>query len=130
MEYARRGRYRRLEVNRGLPARMLLKYFVRDGDEWEISAEVRSMVEFQAGEPVRADAVAAVFDLVLLRNVLLYFPQQDQRMRADGCVSDDASAWSFVAGECGAGGGFYESFGWSSQADCYFYRPVAVRGRV
>ena len=33
IEYAQRGRYRRMEVNRGLPARMLVKYLVRDGDE-------------------------------------------------------------------------------------------------
>src|SRR5215469_3929717 len=47
VEYARKGRYRRLEVNRGLPARMLLKYMTRDGEEWEVQPKIRAMCEFQ-----------------------------------------------------------------------------------
>ncbi len=45
--YAQRGRYRRLEVNRGLPARMLLKYLIRDEEEWEVSQNLRNLCEFQ-----------------------------------------------------------------------------------
>ncbi len=50
LEYARQGRYRRIDVNRGLPARMLVKYLERDGDVWEVSPTVRAMCEFRAGE--------------------------------------------------------------------------------
>jgi chemotaxis protein methyltransferase CheR len=42
IDYAQRARYRRLEVNRGLPARMLLKYTVHDGEEWEIRPRIRA----------------------------------------------------------------------------------------
>jgi len=78
IEYAQRGRYRRMEVNRGLPARMLLKYLVRDGDEWEVTQELRPMCEFQYANLCAPLPRLPVFDLVLLRNVLLYFPQQDR----------------------------------------------------
>ena len=44
---ARRGSYRRLEVNRGLPARMLVKYLTRDGEEWEIAPKLKSICEFR-----------------------------------------------------------------------------------
>src|SRR5216684_1590683 len=75
VDYARRGRYRRLEVNRGLPARMLLKYMEREGEEWAVCARVRSMCDFQYANLSTPLPKLPVFDLVLLRNVLLYFPQ-------------------------------------------------------
>jgi len=84
IEYARRGRYRRLEVNRGLPARMLVKYLVRHDDEWEIVAALRSMCDFRYANLCAPLPELPIFDLVLLRNVLLYFPQQDR-----SCVFSD-----------------------------------------
>ena len=90
VEMARRGRYRRMEVNRGLPARMLVKYLERDGEEWVMSAAVRGMCEFVQANLCAPLPRLPVFDLVLLRNVLLYFPQQERRARvsrgdADRC---------------------------------------------
>src|SRR5579871_2170632 len=79
IDYARRGRYRRLEVNRGLPARMLLKYLQREGEEWAVSPAIRSMCEFHCANLRAPLPGLPVFDLVLLRNVLLYFPQEDRR---------------------------------------------------
>lgn len=93
--YAQRGCYRRLEVNRGLPARMLLKYLVRDGEEWKVSPAIRSMCEFHYANLCGSLPNLPVFDLVLLRNVLLYFPPQDRsllfksvyrQMAPDGCL--------------------------------------------
>ena len=89
IEYAKRGRYRRMEVNRGLPARMLLKYLAREGDEWEIAPELRTMCEFAQADLCAPLPELPGFDLVLLRNVLLQLPQRDvssvfyQGVRAD-----------------------------------------------
>jgi len=126
IEYAQRGRYRRLEVNRGLPARMLLKYLVRDGDEWEVAPELRPLCEFQYANLCAPLPKLPAFDLVMLRNVLLYFPQQDR-----SCVFSD------VYRQMRPGG--YLMLGAAEQAedstnlfqaefakDCYFYRPVPV----
>jgi chemotaxis protein methyltransferase CheR len=77
-QYAQRACYRRLEVNRGLPARMLLKYFTRDKEEWQVNALVRSMCEFRQGNLCAELSSLPTFDLVLLRNVLLYFPQPER----------------------------------------------------
>ncbi len=44
IDWAQRGRYRLLDVNRGLPARMLLKYLVRDGDEWQVTDSIERCV--------------------------------------------------------------------------------------
>jgi chemotaxis protein methyltransferase CheR len=126
VEYAKRGRYRRLEVNRGLPARMLVKYLVRDGDEWEVTAKVRAMCEFRCAKLCAPLPKLPLFDLVLLRNVLLYFPQHDR-----GCVFDDVYRHTAPGG--------YLLLGAAEQAedsttlfqaefarDSYFYRPVAT----
>lgn len=76
--YAQTGRYRRLEVNRGLPARMLLKYMTRHEEEWEVSPRLRAMCHFQQFNLCAPLPPIPVCDLVLLRNVLLYFSQSDR----------------------------------------------------
>ena len=67
------GRYSQLEVNRGLPAPMLVKHFVRVGAEWEIDAALRSAVRFEKHNLLDAPPSGGPFDVVFLRNVLIYF---------------------------------------------------------
>jgi chemotaxis protein methyltransferase CheR len=125
VDYAQRGRYRRLEVNRGLPARMLVKYFVRDGEDWEVSAKIKALCEFRYANLCAKLPQLPVFDLVLLRNVLLYFPQQDR-----SCVFSDVYRQMSQTGYLVMGNAeqaedstnlFQAEFG----NECYFYRPVA-----
>jgi chemotaxis protein methyltransferase CheR len=78
VEAAKAARYRRLEVNRGLPVRMLVKYFVRDGEEWEVVPKVRSMCKFRDANLCAPLPELPQFDLVLLRNVLLYLGRTDR----------------------------------------------------
>ncbi|WP_258724188.1 CheR family methyltransferase [Cellulomonas sp. NS3] len=74
----RAGRYTQLEVNRGLPASMLVKHFTRSGTDWEISQRLRSMVTFQRHNLLHAPP-AGQFDVVFLRNVLIYFDLATKR---------------------------------------------------
>jgi chemotaxis protein methyltransferase CheR len=78
VEAARAGRYRRIDVNRGLPVRMLVKYLERDGEVWVMSPAMREMCGFVEANLCGALAWLPVFDLVLLRNVLLYFPRHER----------------------------------------------------
>jgi chemotaxis protein methyltransferase CheR len=70
---ARRGRYSQLEVNRGLPASLLMKYFDKLGLEWEIKPEIRAMVSFREHNLAESWGPMPVMDVVFLRNVLIYF---------------------------------------------------------
>lgn len=76
---ARAGVYSQIEVNRGLPARLMLKYFDRGGAEWCLQAGVRQMVEFQAINLAAPWPALPAMDIVLLRNVLLYFSQETRK---------------------------------------------------
>jgi len=76
LERCRLGRYLQLEVNRGLPAMYLVKYFERDGTNWVVSEELRKMCrwqKFNLKDPMRG---LGPFDLVFCRNVLIYFDHE------------------------------------------------------
>ncbi|GAA2726582.1 CheR family methyltransferase [Cellulomonas aerilata] len=73
------GRYSQLEVNRGLPAPMLVKHFTRAGTEWEISQRLRSAVTFSKNNLLHAPPAGGPFDIVFLRNVLIYFDLATKR---------------------------------------------------
>ena len=74
LERARRGVYRQMEVNRGLPARLLTRYFIQHGLQWELKLEVRALVRFQFLNLAECWGTAVpACDIVFLRNVLIYF---------------------------------------------------------
>ncbi len=72
VERAASGRYSQLEINRGLPAPYLLKYFEQHGLEWQLRPEIRRMVEFERLNLLNTLPAAAPFDIILLRNMLIY----------------------------------------------------------
>lgn len=70
---ARAGRYTRMEVGRGLPPNLLAKYFERDGTGWVLRDTVRKAVEFRQLNLLTDPPPPGSFDIVFLRNVLIYF---------------------------------------------------------
>jgi chemotaxis protein methyltransferase CheR len=79
VERTRAGRYGRIEVNRGLPAAFLVRHFSHDGLEWQIDGALRRMVEARELNLARPLPFSERFDLVLLRNVLIYFSLDTKR---------------------------------------------------
>jgi chemotaxis protein methyltransferase CheR len=80
---AKEGRFSQLEVNRGLPAGLLVKYFRQQGSTWELSEEVRRAVEFRPLNLVRPWPPLPRMDLVFLRNVLIYFDVETKKAVLD-----------------------------------------------
>jgi chemotaxis protein methyltransferase CheR len=70
---AREGRYKQIEVNRGLPASLLVKYFEQHGTDWQLRPDIRNMVDFQEINLAGGWPMLPPMDLVLLRNVMIYF---------------------------------------------------------
>ena len=76
---ARAGRYAQLEINRGLPAPMLVRHFTRDGADWVVSPALRGRVVFRTLNLAEPLPMLARFDVVLLRNVLIYLDTPTKR---------------------------------------------------
>jgi len=72
---AREGAYTQFEVQRGLPIRMLVKYFRQDGDRWRISSDLKGMVQFRQFSLLDDPSELGMFDIVFCRNVLIYFDE-------------------------------------------------------
>jgi chemotaxis protein methyltransferase CheR len=73
VERTRAGRFSQLEVNRGLPAPMLVRHFTRAGTEWEVNSTLRRMVTASECNLAAPLPRMGPFDVVYLRNVLIYF---------------------------------------------------------
>lgn len=85
LERARSGIYTQLEVNRGMPAMLLVKHFKKLPDQnWQISPELRAMVDFQELNLARPLPPSPLFDLIFLRNVLIYFDTATKRSILNG----------------------------------------------
>jgi chemotaxis protein methyltransferase CheR len=79
VERARSGRYQQIEVNRGLPAALLIKHLHRAGVDWQLSDAVRRMVTFETIDLRRNMRALGPFDLVFCRNVMIYFDAETKR---------------------------------------------------
>jgi chemotaxis protein methyltransferase CheR len=70
---AQSGEYSQVEVNRGLPAPQLIQYFERTGAHWRVTAPLRRNVSFRQLNLTGALPSLPPFDVIFLRNVLIYF---------------------------------------------------------
>lgn len=104
VEKAKKGSYSQVEVNRGLPLPLLVKYFNNVEGNWEIKPELKRMVEFRSMNLIEPWRALPRFDLVLMRNVLIYFDIETRRqilgnirrtMHRDGALFLGASETTF-----------------------------------
>jgi chemotaxis protein methyltransferase CheR len=75
LEKATAGVYSQFEVQRGLPVQLLIRHFTQKGDTWQISPEIRAMVQYRPFNLLNDFAALGSYDVVFCRNVLIYFDQ-------------------------------------------------------
>ena len=73
LDRAQEGMFSQFEVQRGLPVQLLMKHFKQHGEYWQISPEIRSMITFRQQNLLKDLNVLGKFDMVMCRNVLIYF---------------------------------------------------------
>lgn len=73
LDRCRSGNFSQLEVNRGLPASFLIKYFEKNGPTWTIKKQLREKIRFQHINLSRKLPHLPRMDIIFLRNVLIYF---------------------------------------------------------
>lgn len=70
---ARRGIFTQTEVQRGLPDRFLRQYFVQVAEGYRIGEDIRRRVSFREINLLESFRSLGQFDIILCRNVLIYF---------------------------------------------------------
>ncbi|MBL6959080.1 MAG: protein-glutamate O-methyltransferase [Rhodospirillales bacterium] len=76
LDKARAGLYSQFEVQRGLPIQLLVKYFEKKDDQWQISQDLRDMVTYKEYNLLGNLSPLGQFDVVFCRNVLIYFDRE------------------------------------------------------
>ena len=83
VERAQAGIYHRIEINRGLPARFVVRYFDHVGEDWTIKPEVKKLCNFRhanlCGPCLPFNRAGDRFDIIFLRNVMLYLSQETRK---------------------------------------------------
>ncbi|MDO9488889.1 MAG: CheR family methyltransferase, partial [Sphingomonadaceae bacterium] len=95
LDRAEAGLYSQFEVQRGLPIQLLVRHFDKEGEQWRLSRDIRRRVRFRQINLGQSFAHLGAFDIILCRNVLMYFDAASKtdmlaRMRKmmpdDGCL--------------------------------------------
>ena len=73
LKQAKAGEYTQFEVNRGMPAPMLFKYFTKKGDRWCVKEDLKKPIDFRQMNLIEPWPIFPPFDIVLIRNVMIYF---------------------------------------------------------
>jgi chemotaxis protein methyltransferase CheR len=92
LKRARQGLFSQLEVNRGLPATHLVRYFRKDGAGWQVKDEIRNMIQFHELNLATSWPNIPPVDFLFLRNVLIYFDMETKRQilrKARGVLKSD-----------------------------------------
>lgn len=73
------GAYNKFEIERGLPREKLQRYFTPSGGNWKIKDEIRAMASFRRMNLMQPFVGLGKFDIVLCRNVAIYFTLADRK---------------------------------------------------
>ena len=127
IERAREGVYSQFEIQRGLPVKAMLTWFEQHRDEWRVRPALAAKVRFKRHHLLE-EPMNGRYDVVLCRNVLLYFSPENRRaafQRVAEAIAPDGylmlGAGETVIGQTEAFASDPELRG--------LYRPIAARAR-
>lgn len=89
---ARNALYSDFEVRRGLAPERLTRWFQPEGGEWRVLPALREIVSFRSHNLLQGVSGLGVFDVILCRNVLIYFDVERKRevfVHLDRALADD-----------------------------------------
>ncbi|NJO56297.1 MAG: protein-glutamate O-methyltransferase CheR [Rhodospirillales bacterium] len=76
---AKAGVYSQFEVQRGMPIKLLIKYFDKVGTQWKAKREISSMIQFREQNMLQNILGLGSFDIVFCRNLLIYFDRETKQ---------------------------------------------------
>ncbi len=116
LEKARSGIYTQFEVQRGLPARLLIRHFMKVDDNWQVSPHVRQQIRWGRFNLMHEPTKLGRFDVIFCRNVLNQFDEVTRAMTLERLGSALASDGLLVLGVAETTHGLTE-----------MYRPIPGR---
>ena len=122
---ARSGLYSHFEIQRGLPITEMMQAFEPDGDSWRARVDLRQRIEFRQHNLLEPPPGGS-FDLILCRNVLLYFSAERRRAVLDGLAGAIALDGLLMLGAGETVLGSTEAFA-ASPLQKGFYRRTAEK---
>ena len=76
--HASYAKYTKLELDRGMTPAKVAKYFVAEGQVWKVRDEIRALATFKMMNLLEPFSFPQKFDIVLCRNVAIYFSEPDK----------------------------------------------------
>lgn len=76
---ARKGLYTGLEVQRGLPANLLIKYFSQVEDNWQLHSKLINKVQFRTFNLLSGEFPKEQYHVIFCRNVLIYQEMENKK---------------------------------------------------
>ncbi len=73
------GRFTQVEVNRGLPIQLLIKYFKQNGAFWIVDSKLKNMIRFKKVNLMGPFIGISGIDVIMCRYVLIYFDQKTKK---------------------------------------------------
>ena len=124
---ARTGTYSQFEIQRGISVAQMLNFFTETKQGWKVADKVLDMTRFEQQNILDFPPMPGRFDLVLCRNVLLYFDPDTRRQAFDRLASATASDGMLMLGAGETVVGQTDKF---EPASCgsAMYSPKAVSG--
>jgi chemotaxis protein methyltransferase CheR len=95
---ARSGVYSQFEIQRGISVAQMLNFFSETPKGWKVDDRIHSMTRFEQQNILDFPPRPGKFDLVLCRNVLLYFDPETRRKAFDRLASGTASDGMLMLG--------------------------------
>jgi chemotaxis protein methyltransferase CheR len=86
VQRAREGVFTQFEIQRGLPSHLLARWFRQEGDRWRVAEELRAACRFQELNLLGDLSSLGRFDVIMLRNVLIYFDTPTKERVLEGCI--------------------------------------------
>ncbi len=100
LKKAERGEYNQFEIQRGLTIQQMVEYFEQDGQNWRIKQHIRNNVKFQEGNLLRPLSYPGKFDIVMCRNVLIYFDSTTKAQALNNIASKINKGGYLFLGGC------------------------------
>lgn len=123
LDRAAKGVFTQFEIQRGLPITMLVKYFSElEANQWQVNDAIRNMVKFQEANLLGNIELMGAFDLILCRNVLIYFDRETKAAVLDKMAKMLGSDGYLFLGGAETVIGVTDSFS-PMQGLSGFYRP-------